>query len=96
MWRTSTPKTYTRSLGLRRGPAVVTVRDDPAGACLVATLRPADLRDYGQACAVLRRTFDLDADPATHVDRWFAGLLEQARPWRSYAALHLWALPRAG
>jgi AraC family transcriptional regulator of adaptative response / DNA-3-methyladenine glycosylase II len=58
-------RTYTRSLRLEHGPAVVTL--SPGGssgpAHLRALLRLTDLRDLASAVARLRRLADLDADP---------------------------------
>lgn len=54
---------YRVALALPNGPAVAELADDGSRNQVVAVLDLEDLRDYGPACAVLRRLLDLDADP---------------------------------
>jgi AraC family transcriptional regulator of adaptative response / DNA-3-methyladenine glycosylase II len=54
--------TYTRSLALPHGQAVVSLT--PADGAVMAALRLADWRDIAPAVARCRRLLDLDADPA--------------------------------
>lgn len=59
---------YTVAVALPRGAATIALRDGPRRR-IVADLALADLRDYGPACALVRRMLDLDADPAAIDDR---------------------------
>ncbi|GGB89552.1 DNA-3-methyladenine glycosylase [Knoellia flava TL1] len=64
---------YVLALALPHGAGVATLADDPDRSRVRADLDLEDLRDYGPACAVLRRLLDLDADPAA-VDGHLGGL----------------------
>ncbi len=61
-------RTYRRSLRLPSGSAVVELALDPGGPGLRCALSLSDLRDVGPAVERVRRTADLDADPAAVQD----------------------------
>ncbi len=82
-----TSGTFTRTLGLPHGHAVVSLRAEDGH--VAATLTLADLRDLSAAVARCRRLLDLDADPdavdaALAADPWLRPLV-RATPGRRVA-----------
>lgn len=55
-------QSYRLGLRLTHGDAVADLTDDPERSRILATLRLSDLKDVGEACTLLRRMVDLDAD----------------------------------
>lgn len=77
---------YTRSLSLPRGPALVTVRDE--GGSVALTLRYAEVQDLSAAVARVRRMLDLNADPMA-VDQALGADSAMARAVRKAPGIRL-------